>query len=137
MLSSYLTLVTLHCINPKFALAVMSVETGFKNVVSKEGSIGLMQVRLSTAKWIGCDVKKEEDLLDESKNVKCACLYIEKLSQRYEDIQEIAAAYNAGSVRFCKTGTLKPSGKKCTIGKYINQDYVDKVMERYNEFQKF
>ena len=135
MLAKYLILTTLHCATPKLALAIMSVETNFRNVVSKEGSIGLMQVRLSTAKWIGCDIKVEKDLMDEIKNIQCACLYMRSLSKRYSPLEDIAAAYNAGSVKYCKTGKLKPSGKSCVIGKYINQDYVDKVMRRYNEFQ--
>jgi soluble lytic murein transglycosylase len=136
LLIKYLTLATLHCANPKLAMAIMKVETDFNNVVSQEGSIGLMQVRLSTAKWIGCQANTQKKLLDEQLNVKCACLYIEMLSQRYSKMQDVVAAYNAGSARYCRTGTLYPSGKSCTVGKYINQDYVDKVMRRYDEFQK-
>jgi soluble lytic murein transglycosylase-like protein len=137
LLAEYFALASLYCANPRFALAIMKVETNFKNVVSQEGSIGLMQVRLSTAKWIGCKIKTKEDLENENLNVSCACLYIEKLSLRYDRLEDIAAAYNAGSALYCKTGKLTPSGKSCQIGKYINQDYVNKVMRSYNEFQKF
>lgn len=137
MLAEYFALVSLHCAKPRLAMAIMKVETNHKNIVSQEGSIGLMQVRLSTAQWIGCKAKTQKDLLNENLNVSCACLYIEKLSLRYDRVEDVVAAYNAGSARICRTGKLKPSGKSCQIGKYINQDYVDKVMRSYNEFQKF
>ena len=124
------------CGNPRLALAIARVESNYRSVVNvKEGSTGLMQVKPSTARSIGCTAKTQSQLLDPFLNVKCGCRYIDHLSQRYAGLSDVVSAYNAGYAGRCRTGTLYPSGKKCRIGKYINQDYVDKVLLAYREMQ--
>ena len=115
------------CAKPHLARAILKVESNYKNVISSEGSIGLMQVKYQTAQWIQCPVNRPTDLLDPIVNITCACKYIDLLYKKYRSLDETIISYNAGSPRICKTGTLQPSGKSCIIGQYINQSYLHKV----------
>lgn len=123
--------VYLHCDNPRLALAIIGVESSFQNVVSQEGSTGLMQVKPSTASWIGCSARTRAQLMDPDKNIQCGCQYLRLQAKRYSRLHDLVASYNAGSARRCKTGFLNPSGKSCIIGQYINQEYVNKVGRAY------
>lgn len=116
------------CHDPSLAMAIIQVETNFRNVASEEGSIGLMQVRPSTAEWIGCEAKTKEQLMIPELNIKCGCKYLKQLSQQFNKQTDVIASYNAGSPRLCRTGVLKPSGKKCVKGSLINQYYVERVL---------
>lgn len=123
-----------YCKNPKLARAIIMRESNFKNIVSSEGSTGLMQVKPSTAKWIGCKAQTELELLNEELNIKCGCFYLGKLDTRYDALSDVVAAYNAGSARICRTGILHPSKNKCTVGKYINEEYVRLVLSTYQDY---
>lgn len=83
----------------------------------KTVSYGLMQVQCSTARMLGFkrDCRK---LLNPKLNLKYGLLYLAYQSKRYTYTADIIAAYNSG--------TVKKKGKK-----YINQDYVNKVMNFY------
>ncbi len=77
-------------------------------------SIGLCQIKLSTAQQMGYD-GKIEGLYDGRTNAKYAAKYIKWQLNRYDnDWNKAAAAYNAGSV-FMKDGQFK------------NKVYVDRV----------
>jgi soluble lytic murein transglycosylase-like protein len=120
------------CDNPQLAMAIMKVESNFINRrAPTEDSTGLMQVRPSTAQWIGCLAQSEQDLLNIELNIRCGCRYLGRLGHLYSNIKDVIASYNAGAPRICRRGILQPSGKPCTIGHYINQDYVDKVWNEY------
>jgi soluble lytic murein transglycosylase-like protein len=117
------------CDNPVLALSIIEVESNFINQRAKtEDSIGLMQIRPSTAKGLDCLAKSDTQLMNIHFNIRCGCRYLRVLKNRYSNIRDQIAAYNAGSVKKCYTGILYPSGNSCPIGGYINQSYVDKVM---------
>lgn len=83
-------------------------------------SFGLMQVMGGTARDCGFrgylpEIARAEIGLD------LGCKYLKRLAQRYETMEEIVAAYNAGSVR------------KTPGGMFENQGYVDKVFGYYRE----
>jgi soluble lytic murein transglycosylase-like protein len=120
------------CDDPTLALAIMKVESNFINTrAPTEDSTGIMQIRPSTAQWIGCKAKSEQDLLNIELNIRCGCRYLARLSHQYSKLKDVISAYNAGQARLCTKGILRPSGKSCIIGHYINQDYVNKVMGAY------
>jgi soluble lytic murein transglycosylase len=137
MLAYYLSFVLSYCHDPKLALAIMKVESNFNSNAVNQDSYGLMQVRLSTARWIGCVTNyTQKELLGAENNIKCGCKYLKTLSDRYKSTSDVVSAYNAGEARICRTGILKPSGNSCTVGKYINQDYVDKVFKEFKKVQQ-
>jgi len=79
-------------------------------------SYGLLQVKCSTAKWLGMGRKVPcEMLLDVGINILFAGLYLKYLEKRYAgDLFSMISAYNAGTARKEKT-------------KFLNQLYVDRV----------
>lgn len=119
------------CDDPALGMAIIKVESNFNNVMSEEGSTGLMQVKPSTAEWIKCTGTTQEQLMIPMLNIMCGCKYLNLLSKRYSKKELVIASYNAGSPKICRTGTLFPSGKKCSQGQLINQYYVEKVLENY------
>lgn len=62
----------------------------------------------------------------------------EKLDQYGGDWDDAIAAYNAGSVRICKTGYVRRAKDgsiiaRCVIGKLLNQNYLNKVKRALKE----
>lgn len=75
-------------------------------------SFGLMQIMGGTARafsYTGNLLK----LTDVAINIDLGCKIIEKLMKRYDDLNDVVAAYNGGSVR------------KNAAGNYYNQQYVN------------
>lgn len=89
-----------------------------------DASIGLMQVLLKTARSVsGNKNLTQEQLFDPENNIPIGTQYIAKQSSRYNgNINDIAAAYNAGSVFHKQDGS------------YVNQDYVDKINYWYDYY---
>jgi len=135
MIATIIALVQLHCADPQLTMAIIEIETDFRNVTTEEGSVGLMQVRPQTAKWLQCKATTTKQLLNPELNIKCGCKYLKKLSSRYSKQKKVIAAYNAGSAIVCKDGKLK-GGKSCKIGQFINQHYVNKVTKRISRYNK-
>lgn len=122
------SIVSSYCKDPFLALSIIKVESNFNNVKSKEGSLGLMQVKYSTAQWIKCSIISEQELMNPIKNIQCGCKYLNILKNKYSNKKDVIASYNAGSPRLCRTGHLLPSNTKCTIGLHINNNYISKVL---------
>ena len=106
--------------------AIIKIESDYRPSVYKQephvkdASWGLMQVLLSTAKWIsGNNDLTASQLMDPSFNIYVGTKYLAYLMGRYSKLTDVMAAYNAGSPR------LDASGK------YVNQSYVDKASKWY------
>lgn len=82
-------------ISPKLLKAIAIVESGENpNMVGDGGdSIGLMQVQ---PKWHSHRLKPGEDLLDPEVNIRVACEYLTELMSKYDTLDEVLTAYNAG-----------------------------------------
>lgn len=125
-----------YCSDPELALAIIKNESNFIRLTRPdEDSTGLMQVRPGTARWLRCRAQTRKQLLQTSLNIECGCFLLGKNDTRYSALTDKISAYNAGSARRCTTGTLYPSGKKCKIGEYINQKYVDQVISTYRSYK--
>lgn len=81
-------------------------------------SWGLMQVLGSTLRWIGYRDHLPA-ICDPKQGIFWGCETFEKLGDPYKFREEKISAYNAGSV------------KKHDDGSFINQKYVDKVLQFY------
>ena len=96
----------------KFAL-ICSI-TGGTEILSQRVSWGLCQVLGATARDLGYKLVLSS-LCDPLTNLELACQYLRRLGERYTDTYDIAAAYNAGSVR--RDGN----------GDYINYKYTNAI----------
>lgn len=130
-----------HCadLNKSIVLGLIEVESGFKNVANHNepdgiSSLGIMQVRFSTAKMIGCVTTSSKELFNVGTNIKCGCAYLRHQLRRYGAYNAALAAYNAGSAFVCRKGRTG-AGNKCSIGKYTNQGYVDAVLVASKKYQ--
>lgn len=91
--------------------------------VQQKTSWGLMQIMGAVARELGHSGHLVE-LCNPKLNLKYGVKKLTNLAARYSDMRDIISAYNAGSP------------KKKEDGTYINQGYVDKVIEKYNELME-
>lgn len=80
--------------------AVIKAESDFQeDAVSSAGALGLMQIIPSTAKWIASEfdeIYSKESLLTAETNIKYGCFYLRYLFDKFNDIDIVICAYNAG-----------------------------------------
>lgn len=90
----------------------------------KDASWGLMQILLSTARWISKNPDLTASALMQPEfNVYVGTMYLKYLMGKYGNIQDVMAAYNAGSPR------------RKADGSYANQAYVDKSYRWYTIYK--
>lgn len=90
-----------------------------------DASWGLMQLLLATAKGVlGNPNLTTTQLINPRVNIEAGTKFIAQNWERFGNIKDAIAAYNAGSPRLIP-GT----------NKYINQDYVDRVWSNYNLYK--
>lgn len=88
-----------------------------------DASWGLMQLLLATAREVlGQSDLTTTQLINPRTNIEAGTKYLSQLWARYGNMRDAIAAYNAGSPRLIQ-------------GKYVNQDYVDKVTKNYNIYK--
>jgi len=112
-------------IDPALIAAIISKESsGDYTALGTIGEVGLMQIRLSTARFLGYG-GDSTGLYNPSTNVRYGTMYLrwqaDKYSGRADVMQFAIAGYNAGT----------PEIKR---GKFRNQDYVDSVNLRWERF---
>jgi soluble lytic murein transglycosylase-like protein len=101
-------------------IALIAVESEFRNVVGKHGELGLMQIKPETAQFVcriyGLEEPKEgwgRLLWDHKLNVEFGTLYLKYQLERFSaDILKALEAYNGGNSR---------------------SSYATKVLDRYKE----
>ena len=89
-----------------------------------DASWGLMQVLLQTARDVlGDQNLTTTQLINPRNNIEAGTKFLSQLWSRFGNMRDAIAAYNAGSPRIGNDG------------KYVNQDYVDKVTNAYNQYK--
>ena len=115
-------------VNERVALSIAYIESTYNPVaLNKEynkgkligESLGLYQVRLSTAKG-HCGIKSKAELLKPDNNIRCGISYLKYQIGRYHNLEKGILAYNAGSYRVRN-------------GKPVNQDYLDRFNKAMGE----
>lgn len=81
-------------------------------------SLGLMQVMGCTARELGFSDPFPKMFIDPAVGLEYGIRYLVTRMNRYSNIEDAIAAYNAGSAR-----------RDALTGKYINQSYVDKILK--------
>ncbi len=82
-------------------------------------SFGWCQIMGQTARELGYDKPYLTELCSQEDNILYCIKYVHKLYFRYTILEDVIAAYNAGKAR------------KNFEGVYVNQEYVDKVLNVY------
>jgi soluble lytic murein transglycosylase len=124
-------------LDPALVAAVIYRESKFRDVTSKAGAKGLMQILPSTAQFIarrsGGTQFEVRDLADPQINISYGSWYLRYLLDRY-DGNEVAAvaAYNAGHQRVDEWG-----GATLRLGDIRfaeTEDYARDVMDKRREY---
>ncbi len=84
--------------------------------IQQATSWGLMQVMGTVARELGFMGYLSQLSVAEI-GARMGCMKLQQLFKKYVEVEDVIAAYNAGSAR------------RSATGKYLNQEYVDKVMK--------
>lgn len=103
-----------HDVSPELIRAVVAQESGGNpGAMSKAGAIGLMQLMPDTARSLGVNP------YDMEQNVDGGIRYLKEMAKRFDSLDEVLAAYNAGPGAVQKFGGVPPYAE--------TQDYVKKI----------
>ncbi|MCS7231760.1 MAG: transglycosylase SLT domain-containing protein [Elusimicrobiota bacterium] len=131
------------------ALAIAKVESNFNpNTYRyekhlKTASYGIFQILESTAKELGFKKPKiylKHPLFNPEINIKYGIMHIKNLINKYNNIEDVIAAYNMGIPRRAHETTehiKKIFGTPKSYWKYANQPYVDKVLYYYSYYSNY
>lgn len=132
-------------IDPLLTFAIIKAESNFnRNIKSKSGAIGLMQLMESTALEQAEEVNEEiivtESLYNPEINIKIGTKYYSKLIKKYNNNTLLAlAAYNAGIGNvdnWIGQGIIKPDGSDIeNIPFKETNNYVRKIVRDYKIYQ--
>lgn len=110
----------------RLVLAIMKVESNFKNEAVSRTGRGLMQINPRSAKAIarqsGVEIKGTKCLHEPEKNIKLGVSYLSKLHSMFDNIVSALHAYNAGPGK-----VQKPENEQ----KAKTTSFTRKVMSEY------
>ena len=96
--------------------AVIAAESsGNPRAVSRKGALGLMQLMPDTARVVGVS-----DPLDPQQNIKGGARYLRRMLDRFGDLRQALAAYNAGPTTVERHGGVPPISE--------TEAYVDRII---------
>lgn len=87
-------------------------------------SLGLMQVMGAVARECGFKGRFLTELCEPEIGLAYGCRKLAALSRRGASLEDVAAAYNAGTAR------------RDADGKYVNQGYVDKIAAAFARYER-
>lgn len=132
-------------IDPLLTFAIIKAESNFnRNIKSKSGAIGLMQLMESTAVEQAEEVNEEiivtESLYNPEVNIKIGTKYYSKLIKKYNNNMLLAlAAYNAGIGNvdnWIEQGIIKEDGSDIeNIPFKETNNYVRKIIRDYKIYK--
>ncbi len=115
--------------------AIVWTESSYKSPkvmdTNNRYSYGPMQIQCETARDVGlkfgCDQLSDKPLI----GIRFGIRYVQKHLDRYGNVEDAIAAYNAGRVYKCRSIRTVKGRVACYTGEYVNYTYVNKVMRRY------
>jgi hypothetical protein len=113
-----------YSIDPLLVHAMIHVESGYNRfALSPKGAQGLMQLMPYTARRLG--VRNSFDI---TQNIEGGVKYLRELSDRFDDLRHVLAAYNAGEEAVSRYKGIPP---------YLEtREYVYKVGKRYGQLRR-
>lgn len=133
-------------LDPRFVLAVMRQESGFRpRVKSSAAARGLLQLTMDTAQKYaaraGFSNIQDDDLYRPEVNIAIACEYLAELARLFPDLPEaVAASYNGGednAQRWLKRGVQRdPAVFAAEVGFSETKTYVFKVISNYRAYKQ-
>lgn len=124
-------------LEPSLVFAVIHTESKFDpNALSAAQAKGLMQITDDTFRWAQRRAGEKglvpEDLYTPETNIRYGCYILVLLSEQFDDIETVLAAYNAGQGRvqkWLKDPAYSTDGKTLhTIPYEETEDYVRRVL---------
>jgi len=110
-----------HGLPPALVKAVIATESNFNaTAVSAKGALGLMQLMPETADMLGVDPMRVDE------NVDGGTRYLRHLWDRFGDLTNALAAYNAGPESVDRYGGIPPYPE--------TQQYVRRVLAYYRHY---
>lgn len=128
-------------VNKAVVLSVINVESHFnENSISSRGAVGLMQVMSSTAEEVASQLGlKNFDLKNPSDNILIGTFYLNKLVQKFDNLETALCAYNAGPSNV-KAWLL--DSEKSDDGKTLKEipfketrEYIQKFRQNFKYYQ--
>lgn len=113
-------------IDPRLPLAVIDVESAGVKYAKNSRAIGLMQIKLATARLVGY-TGSWRNLFNPRNNIHFGVRYLSRLSKKYKYGWDVAAAYNCG-----KPHWRRGRGFVC-LGQKTN--YVAKIVKAFRRFR--
>ena len=100
--------------------AVIQTESGGKNgAVSSAGAVGLMQIMPKTARELGVNPEHPEQ------NVDGGVRYLKQMASKFNSLDEVLAAYNAGPGAVERHGGVPPYSE--------TQNYIKRIRKILND----
>ncbi|VAX15495.1 hypothetical protein MNBD_NITROSPINAE03-553 [hydrothermal vent metagenome] len=117
--------------DPLLLLALIETESNFRrDVVSKKGAVGLMQIRPFVAQGLADELNMSPDeavrLVNIDVNVKIGSYYLAKMVKRFGNLSLALEAYNQGPTK------LRDKLRK---GALLNKRYTRKVFRSRNKLK--
>jgi soluble lytic murein transglycosylase len=134
-------------IDPRFVLAIMRIESGFKpRAKSTAAARGLLQLTIDTASryaaHVGLNNLRDEDLYLPDTSILLGSAYLADLGRQFPNLPEaVAASYNGGEdnvARWVKrAGGQRDAGVfTAEVGFTETKNYVNKVMASYRVYKQ-
>jgi soluble lytic murein transglycosylase-like protein len=93
-----------HGVDPLLVSALIQVESGYRpRARSPKGAMGLMQLMPSTAR-----LYKVRNPFDPKANIEAGIKHLKTLIERFDDVELVLAAYNAGEGAVKKFNGIPP-----------------------------
>lgn len=131
-------------VDPYLVFAIIRAESKYQtNAESPVGARGLMQIMPETAMWIAEQQKIEnfdvQDLHEPEVNIRLGTWYLANLSEEYQEVPLIVAAYNAGRGQvknWIKEGIWDGDPEQIqNIPFSETREYVKSVLKNYEAYK--
>lgn len=133
-------------LDPLLVLAVIKTESNFnKDAESNKGAKGLMQIMDNTGLWaseeVGIQYFTPKMLFSPEINIRLGCWYLNNLTNEFDDLSLVLAAYNGGSGnvnQWLSDPMYSLDGKSLDYIPFKEtKKYVDKVKTNYSIYKYF
>lgn len=134
-------------VGKELVASIINAESSFrKDVVSRKGAVGLMQILPETALWVSLtnsnfENKVEKEMLfNPETNIRIGTCYVKYLIKKFENLEVALCAYNAGEgvvSGWLKNNDISPDGKTLSKIPYAEtKNYVEKVKKSLKIYEK-